>query len=238
MKKIFTLLVSSLFSLSLLAYDGSRLSISTFANSKMDLKVEVDGRKYEMRDNSIVLSNLSEGNHSVKIFREKKRNGGGFGFGRKQDLVYSTTVFLRRGFHLDITVNRFGKAMVDERRIERNDDWFEDDYNDDYDNGGWNSGYSNVMKPHEFESVKESVSKEWLESNRLSTTKFIIDKYNFTTLQVRELMMLFAFEKNKLEVAKYAYRKTVDKHNYHQVNEVFSFNSSKDELARFLRESR
>lgn len=238
MKKIFTLLVSSLFSLSLLAYDGSRLSISTFANSKMDLKVEVDGRKYEMRDNSIVLSNLSEGNHSVKIFREKKRNGGGFGFGRKQDLVYSTTVFLRRGFHLDITVNRFGKAMVDERRIDRNDDWFEDDYNDDYDNGGWNSGYSNVMKPHEFESVKESVSKEWLESNRLSTTKFIIDKYNFTTLQVRELMMLFAFEKNKLEVAKYAYRKTVDKHNYHQVNEVFSFNSSKDELARFLRESR
>ena len=40
--------------------------------------------------------------------------------------------------------------------------------------------------------VVDLISKEWLESNRLSTSKFIIDKYNFTTMQVRELMMLFS----------------------------------------------
>jgi hypothetical protein len=58
MKKIFTLLLSSLFSLSLLAYDGSRLSISTASNSKMDIRVEVDGKKFVMHDNSITISNL------------------------------------------------------------------------------------------------------------------------------------------------------------------------------------
>ena len=50
-------------------------------------------------------------------------------------------------------------------------------------------------------------------------------------------MLLFTFENNRLEVAKYAYRKTVDKHNYFQLNEALTFSSSKDDLARFIRQS-
>ena len=71
MKKIFTLLLSSLFSFSLLAFDGSRLSISAVGTST-EMKIEVDGRKFSMKDNSITLSYLAEGYHQVKIFREKK----------------------------------------------------------------------------------------------------------------------------------------------------------------------
>jgi hypothetical protein len=241
MKKISTLLLSSLFSLSLLAYDGSRLSIST-VTSNMDLRIEVDGRRYNMQNNSITLRDLAEGYHSVKIFRERKRNGNGWGmnFGKRQDMIYSNSVYLKRGFHLDITVSRFGKVMVDERRMGRNDDWYneDDDYYDDDPNGGWNNGYGNVMNERDFDALKESLRKEWFENNRLSSTKFIIDKNNFTTRQVRELMLLFTFENNRLEVAKYAYRKTVDKRNYHQVNDAFSFSSSREELMRYIRDFR
>lgn len=239
MKKIFTLLLSSLFSLTLLAYDGTRLSISTVSNKVMDFKIEVDGRKYSMQDNSITLSNLAEGTHNIRIYREKKKNGNGFGFGRKQEIIYATSVFMKRGFHLDITVNRFGKVLVDERRIGPNDDWYDGEEDGYYDgDDGWDNGYANVMSAGEFASVKQSISKEWLESNRLSSAKFIMDKNNFTTQQVREMMLLFSFESNKLEVAKYAYRKTVDQKNYYQVNDVFSFSSSRDELARFIRDFR
>ncbi|MGH2552991.1 MAG: DUF4476 domain-containing protein [Chitinophagaceae bacterium] len=240
MKKIFTLFISSLFSLFLMARDGSRLSISTVSNSE-DYKVEVDGRKFMIQDHSVILSNLSEGFHQVKIFREgKKKNGRGFRFGRNV-IIYSNSVFLKRGFHTDITINRFGKALLDERRIDRNDDWYddEDDYNDGNNNdGGWNNGYGNVMSQREFDQVKEQIRKEWFEANRLVSVRTIIDKNNFTTQQVREFMQLFSFENNKLEVAKYAYRKTVDKQNYYQLNELLFFSSSKDELARFIRESR
>ncbi|HNU14861.1 MAG TPA: DUF4476 domain-containing protein [Chitinophagaceae bacterium] len=236
MKKIFTLLFSSLFSLSLLAFDGSRLSISSFSTSS-ELKIEVDGRKFSMKNNSITLSYLAEGYHQVKIFRDKK--GKGFGFGKREEVVYSSSVYLKRGFHLDITVNRFGKVLLDERRIDRNDDWYqdEDEYYDN-DNGGWNGGYGNVMSGREFETLKETLRKEWFETNRLTSVKVIIDKSNFTTQQVKELMLLFTFENNRLEIAKYAYAKTVDKQSYFQVNEVLTFSSSKDELARFIRNSR
>jgi len=243
MKKIFTLAIVSLFSMSLMAFDGTRLSISTTTTGK-ELKFEIDGRQFSMKNNSITVGYMAEGYHQVKIFRESRKNG--FGFGRREEVVYKGSVYLKRGFHTDITVNRFGKVLVDERRIDRNDDWYqeEDEYYDDHNgydngqgnnNGGWNNGYGNVMRGNEFESVKESLRKEWFEANRLKSAKFIIDKNNFTTQQVKELMLLFTFENNKLEIAKYAYNKTVDKQNYFQVNEVLTFNSSKEELAKFIR---
>lgn len=238
MKKIFTLFIASFISLSLLAFDGTRLSISSLSTSK-ELKIEVDGRQYSMKNNSITIGYIGDGYHQVKIFREAKRKGNGFGYGRRDEVVYQGSILLKRGFHTDITVNRFGKVLVDERRIDRNDDWYqeEDEYYDEhgYDNGGWNNGYGNVMRAGEFESVKDALRKEWFESNRLKSAKFIIDKNNFTTAQVKEMMLLFTFENNKLEIAKYAYSKTVDKQNYYQVNEVLTFNSSKEELMRFVR---
>ena len=229
MKTFFTLLVSSLFSLAAFAYDGSKLSISTVTKN-LDLKVEVDGRKVMMNENTVTLSNMNEGYHTVKIFREKRKTG--FGFGNKLEIIYNSSVYVKRGFHTDITVNRFGKVLTDERRIDRNDEWYTDD---DQSNGQWDNGYNNAISAREFDQVKESIRKEWLETNRLTSAKFIIDNNNFTSQQVKEMMQLFTFENNKLEIAKYAYRKTVDKQNYYIVNDVFAFSSSKDELARFIR---
>lgn len=236
MKKISTLLVSSLFSLSMLAYDGSRLSISSPGTST-EMKIEIDGRKFSIKNNSITLSYLTEGRHTVKIYRDRKR--GAFSFGKREEVLYQSTILLRRGYHLDITVNRFGKVMTDEQYIDRNSEWYndEDDYNDN-NNGDWNGGAGNVMSVRDFETVKEQIRKEWFENNRLISAKVIIDKNNFTTEQVKEFMLLFSFEKNRLELAKYAYRKTVNKQCYYELNDAFTFSSSKDELARFIRESK
>ena len=245
MKTIFTLLLSSIFSLSLLAFDGSRLSISTVSD-KMDLKIEVDGRRMTIRDNSITLGNLNDGYHDIKIFRDSRKKGNGFGFGKKrEDVIYNSRVYLRRGFHLDITVNRFGKVFTDERRIDQNDDWYEEDNRryDDRDNrdgrdGGYNNGYNNAMSQKDFDQIKQSLQKEWFENNRITSAKFIIENNNFSSSQVRELMQLFSFDDKKLEIAKLAYRKTVDKQNYYICNDALTFSSNKEELARFIRESR
>lgn len=228
MKTIFTLFISSLFSLSLLAYDGSKLSISTVSN-KTEYRIEIDGRKVSLRDNTITLSNISEGTHNVRIYKEKNRNG--FGAGKRQELIYGGSVFIRRGFHTDITINRFGKVFIDERRMQSDDDWYDDDFED----GGWDHGYGNVMSTRDFDLVKEQLRSEWFEKNRLQSAKVITDKSNFTTMQVKEMMLLFSFESNRLELAKYAYNKTVDKQNYFQLNDALTFQSSKDDLARFIR---
>lgn len=233
MKKFFTLLIGSLFSLSLLAFDGSRLSISA-PGTTSELKIEIDGRKFTMKNNSITVGYLGEGRHDVKIYKEAKRRKGDFG---RRQVVYSNSIILKRGFHLDITVNRFGKVLVDERRMDYDDEWYndEDEYFDSEE--GWGNN-RNIMTGRELEQVKESLRKEWFDNNRLTSAKFIIDKNNFTTAQVKELVLLFTFDNSRLELAKYAYRKTVDQKNYYQVSELLTFSSSKEELARFIRESR
>src|SRR5688572_11223712 len=165
MKRISTLLLSTLFSLSLLAYDGTRLTVTSVSNMKMT--VEIDGRRYNMNNKALSIRDLSAGHHIIKIYRDKKQNNSRIN--NRQELVYSGSVHLRRDYHLDITINRIGKALVDERRIDRNDDWYDDDDNYDRDNrwndpdprnnrdNEWDYGTNRAMNMNEFNQVKETL---------------------------------------------------------------------------------
>jgi hypothetical protein len=105
----------------------------------------------------------------------------------------------------------------------------------DYDN---HEGYASGMNDREFKSVLQSIEKEWLESNKLKSASQIVKNNSLSTAQVEQLVLLFSFENNKLELAKQAYANTVDKRNYSRLFDVFSFNSSKVELERYIQRYR
>src|SRR4030095_8139110 len=276
MKTIFTLLLSTIFSLASMAYDGTRLTVTSVSNNKMF--VEVDGRRYNLDGNTVSINSIRPGTHTVRVLREMKRKAGwNFGNGnRREETIYNIKVSFRNGYHFDVLVNRFGKVLIDERRIDPNDDWYnDDDYYDrdndhdrDWDNtpntGGnrddrdygnndrdnkdnrdydddrnddprYDNNYSRAMSINDFAQAKETLRKEWCENTRLTTAKQIIDQNNFTSQQVKELMLLFTFENNRLEIAKYAYGQTVDKGNYFVVNDAFTFNS-KEKLNEYIRQ--
>jgi hypothetical protein len=280
MKTIFTLLLSTIFSLAAMAYDGTRLTVTSISQNKMF--VEVDGRRYNLERNTVTLSNIRPGTHTVRVLREMKRKTGwGINNGnRREEVIYSIRATIKNGYHFDILVNRFGKVMIDERRIDVNDDWYDDGYyeNDDRDrdrdkdpsnrdNEDWDDNrnkpddrdydtksddrddrngrddrddnyddnYGRSMNSSDFTQAKETLRKEWFENTRLTTAKQIIDRNYFTSQQVKELMLLFTFENNRLDIAKYAYGKTVDKRNYSVVNDAFTFNS-KEKLDQYIRE--
>jgi hypothetical protein len=255
MKKIYTFLTASFMSLMVFAgggYNDGKLSVSYLGSD--NIKVAVDGYSYDnsynnndYRSNSaVMIDNIRPGYHTITVSRSRRK--GFFGWGKRDDLIYSTSVYVKPRTFVDIVINRFGRAFVDEQRLDNNGNWNGNDYPNDNDNhhygdqdngnnGGWNNGYGNVMNDRDFSTVKDQLRKEWFENNRLTSARTIIDGSNFTTQQVKDLMFLFTFENNRLELAKYAYRKTVDKQNYYQLNDALTFSSSKDELARFIRES-
>ena len=283
MKTIFTLLLSSLFSLSSMAYDGTRLTVTSVSNNKMF--VEVDGRRYNLDAHTITITNIRPGVHNVRVLREVKRKKGWNIdiWTKREDVIYSIKATLKNGYDFDIVVNRFGKVMIDERRIDDTDDWYDDDddaydnsdrdrdfdenpanrddkdwgnnrndRNDrDYDNDAddrddrngkndrdddYDDNYSRSMSSLDFNQAKESLRKEWFENKRLATAKLIIERNYFTSQQVKELMLLFTFENNRLDIAKYAYGKTVDKGNYFMLNEAFTFNNNKEALKEYIRQ--
>jgi len=106
---------------------------------------------------------------------------------------------------------------------------------------GNNGGYSNggnsgrTLSDVEFNNVLDNISRERSESNMMKSATQIISTNYFSAGQVKEILQLFSSDDNKLALAELAYDKTVDQRNYFVVNDVFRFNNSKDELARYIR---
>lgn len=234
MKKTFTLLTALCFSIILFAQ--SKLSISTTGNS--DIRVMVDGNKYLANNNVVMLSNLNSGNHSIKIFRlnnDRYRNQGN-GRNNNYQLVYSNNLFVKPQYHVDITINRFGKAFIDEQAInggyndDEDDDWGVDGNDQYYDRNG-----RRAMDKTAFQQLKQAIDNEAFDNTKQKMAKQYIATNYFTSAQVKELVLLFSFENSRLEIAKYAYDYTVDKGNYFLVNEAFSFSNSKEALADYIR---
>jgi hypothetical protein len=86
----------------------------------------------------------------------------------------------------------------------------------------------------EFDDIKNSINKISFNSSKESQLKSITRGRCFSVEQIKQLLNLFSFESSKLELAKYLYEFCIDKQNYFRVNEVFSFSSSVDDLNRFI----
>jgi hypothetical protein len=243
-------------SIALFAADARPKSALTIRSLESgDIRVVIDGRRFESNKSSMMIRDLEPGYHQVKVYRE--RSNGRFNiFGRRYEVVYNASLMVKPRTHVRISIDRLGRASVDERRThksgrdvrdwdgdrnqDRNDDW---DGRDDYEFGrggkfgdyDTNYGFERGMDDREFRQLLSSIDKEWLETNKLKSATHVVRTSNLTSAQVKQLVLLFNFENNKLELAKQAYQTTVDKRNYYIINDAFSFNSSREELARFTR---
>jgi hypothetical protein len=94
------------------------------------------------------------------------------------------------------------------------------------------------MHPADFEMLKQTIRNQSFDSSRLSVTKQASTMNYLTSRQVFELTELLTFESSKLEFAKHAYNRTVDRNNYYVVNNAFTFSSSVDELTRYIQNIR
>jgi hypothetical protein len=262
MKTIFTLFASLLLSISLFAVPiaigtkpASMLTVKSL--DKKDIRVVVDGRRFEPGTSSVIINGVDAGYHTIKVYREKT-NGLFSILGRKYEMVYNTSVSVKPRTNMSLTIDRLGRTTISETKIVggngRDNDWghqrddrdFDknNDHEYDYDSDGkfgdydTNYGYGKGMNDREFSQVLQAISKEWLETNKLKSATQIATANSLTSAQVKQLVLLFSFESNKLELAKQAYQNTVDKKNYSMINDVFAFNSSKEDLARFIRNFR
>lgn len=255
MKKIFTLLASSILAIVVFAAEARPKSSLTIRSvDRSDLKVVIDGRRFEPDHNSITVKGLDAGYHKVKIYKE--RNNGLFTiFGKKYEVIFNGTITTKPRRDVIVFIDRFGKVTInndsrnggfgrndrDNRRWDDDDDEFDFDRGHnygDYDNRDNRGNYGSSMNDREFSRVLQSIEKEWLESNKLKSATQIVKNNMLTSAQVKQMLILFSFENNKLDLAKTAYAHTTDKRNYNMIYDVFSFNSSKDELARYIRNFR
>lgn len=233
MKYVFTLVIVAVIATPAFAYDGGKLTI-TIASAR-NVQVYVDGRLYQDNDNSFVLNNIQPGNHSIKIYKKSNNGNSGRNNGRKdnrndqKDLLYSSNVHVRNSYHVDVIINRFGKALVDERAI--NDRYDDEDW---YDHGN-NNEYRQSMNDRDFNQLLQKIRNQWI--GKISAAKDGINGNYFNVHQVKQILQLFSSQSDKLELAKLSYGNIVDRQNFKDLYDLFS-RQSRNELDRYVRDFR
>jgi hypothetical protein len=90
------------------------------------------------------------------------------------------------------------------------------------------------MSQMDFMNARNSISNVSFESTKLQIARQVLTNNCMTAQQVSDIMRLFSFESSRLEFAKFAYAYTYDIGNYYMVNNAFSFESSINDLNRFI----
>ena len=89
------------------------------------------------------------------------------------------------------------------------------------------------MNQSDFAAALKTIGNSSFEDTKLSSAKSISSKNCLSSDQVVKICNLFSFEESKLVFAKHAYNRTTDQKNYFKVEDVFSFDSSKEALSKF-----
>ena len=90
------------------------------------------------------------------------------------------------------------------------------------------------MTDASFNSAKSNMQSKSFEDSKMTIAKQVTKANCMTALQIKQVMDLFSFEESKLEYAKYAYDFCFNQGDYFQVNDAFTFESSIEELDKFL----
>lgn len=220
-----TVLCTACYGLS--AQDLAWLTIATTGNT--NLRITLNDRNYSQPDRAATFQNLQPGPYRLVIYQQQQQLQGGMAFTE----VFSGTVQLKPGRHLELAVLRFGKVVSDETVIAV-DPWSDGSYvNPPYAGGPGQAPYEPV-KDADFVQLKAAVDAGYFDDDKLNNAKAVMKNNLFTANQVYQLCKLFSRDDNRMELARYAYDYCLDKGNYIIVKDAFYFNNAKAEFVQYL----
>jgi hypothetical protein len=142
--------------------------------------------------------------------------------------------FNNRGCNNNSGYNSKGGYYNNDNNQNQNQNGGNYSYQNNYTSNNHNHTNINLMSESDLASLKNAVNSQSFTAEKLTVMKQGVNGRMITSAQAAELIKLHTFESEKLEAAKYLYDYTTDKENYYQVNSVFSFKSSVNELDTFL----
>ncbi|MEO1051942.1 MAG: DUF4476 domain-containing protein [Bacteroidota bacterium] len=95
-----------------------------------------------------------------------------------------------------------------------------------------------AMSNADFSTAMESISSKSFAEEKMTVAKQVLRSNCMTVDQIKEVIGIFTYEDDKLEFAKVAYPKAVDKSNYYQVNDTFTYSETIEQLDAFLKKQR
>ncbi len=100
----------------------------------------------------------------------------------------------------------------------------------------YNREAHSAMADADFNTRYQTIQQQWPASTQINSISNAFNNtgYYFTTAQARKLILLITGEASRLQLAKLAYRSITDRNNFYQLNDVFSSQSSINELTAYV----
>ncbi len=216
MKKMIYTIALGLLSFSVMAYhQHSDLRLNVFGNTMFT--VALNGCHYPYPDTRYEVRDITPGQHFLEVFR----TGGYYG----NVVLFAGYIHIPASSVVNARIDRYGRFIINHITPKYMAPVC----------APVSAPAFYPMSDYDFGLLRETIRSKSFDSTRLQVAKQALDSRRLTSLQVRELMDLMWFESTKLDLAKFAYHRVVDKERFFLVNDAFSFSSSIDELDRFIR---
>ena len=252
MKRLATTLTFSLLVISIL-FAGHRPTFTTLQLSLWDhsaFTVEIGDRTYKTSSGSIEIDGLRSGRKFMKVSKEIRRHNGYYKkviFKGMNELPSSSKVKARITKHRDfdiIKVKRIRHGSIhginsqdhhgNHGQNSHDHSFSEYGINGHAHQTGHNGYHSDVMSQGSFRELRRIVDETSFDSSKLLIVKQALGPKLISSQQVLLLMELFAFDSNRLEVAKYAYTFTYDQEKYFLVSQGLSFSGNVSRLNQYI----
>lgn len=211
--------------------NASELNLRLADGSVFD--VMVNDRVFAHRQTSYTISDLRPGRQFVEVVQYPRFFNGRFFIDGPPRVVFSGYIVLPARTSISgfidfngrfIETQRFalrGRGNMPNRgrdhRFDREDDF-----------------RFRPMHPRDFVRLEHVLADIPFEGRRLEAVIHTLRDNRLSSEQLRRLLNLFSFERNRLELAKTAYPNLVDSQNFFIVYDAFAFQSSIRELNRFI----
>jgi hypothetical protein len=214
----------------LIILSGIRFSSAACGNSVFRLTIKGHGAYMVYVDdlastgfsNDFLFNGLLPGRHRITILKPSDNHT--CGWSRRMNVVCDVTVRLLPGRVTMAYFNRFDGFHIYQTTLAEAPDLSNDTY--DY--------FDGPMCNRDFNELLQVVNACDFECTRMEVVQHAIRDHKFTTSQIAQLLSFFTFESSRLEIAKSAYLKTIDRKRYYELFNSFTFDSSKRELSDFM----
>ena len=182
--------------------------------------VYMDGRQISLPTTSCFIANLHQGRYAIEVYEAGSHHHGSHMRGR---LLYRESVRYKGHGIKDIVVN----GRVDDRFPPYSPS--SPSCPDRYDP-------LHVMSSEVFEDFYKTLKHETFLNARLKMLGRTIINTRFTCAQCKRILHLCDFDSERLKYMKMLYPVVVDKQNFYMVMKKLSFNASKNEMERFIKD--
>lgn len=95
---------------------------------------------------------------------------------------------------------------------------------------------STVMDEAEFKTKYVEISGKFFEETRVSLSKELLNHYCLSSVQVKDLMKLFSYDRTRMDFAEFAINKVIDPENFGICKESFMLSANKIVIDNLMRE--